>query len=122
MLMPAPVLPEMTLRAPAAVPPMVLFGPLTVTPSLLFGMAAVPALFVPMELPATTLPAVPAPRIQTLTPGMAALPSAMTFPAPAPVPPIVLPPAPVSILTPQYEPELRVRLPKVAVPVRLVPM
>src|SRR5437763_1753872 len=43
------------LPAPASVPPKVLEEPKTATPWLPFGSGAVPAAFVPMKLPCTTL-------------------------------------------------------------------
>src|SRR5881296_3191007 len=52
---PAPLFPEITLPAPAAVPPIVLFGPKTSTPGPALGRAAVPAALVPMRFPSTIL-------------------------------------------------------------------
>ena len=77
-----------------------------------FGTATVPVTSVPMKLPSTRLPLVPAsvmrmPRL--------ALPE-MTFNVPAVVPPIVLPVAPPMIWTPSWP------LGTALVPVTSVPM
>ena len=56
MSMPSTLLPEITLPAPAPVPPIVLFdAPLSITTPVPLPSAAVPAAFVPMKLPWTTI-------------------------------------------------------------------
>ena len=79
----------MVLPAPALVPPMVLpAAPATISiPRVPFGNGAPPAGLRPTVLPWTTFPVEPFPEIWM---PIWVLPE-ITFPAPAPVPPMVLP-------------------------------
>ena len=111
-------LPEMRLPAPAVVPPIVLaFELLACTPPLALGSAAVPAAFVPMRLPCTTVLAELVER-WTPTPKLPLLPlPEIRFPAPLTVPPMKLPIMPVlNTSTPLC------RFAMIAVPVMSVPM
>ena len=77
----------MTFRAPAAEPPTwVPVAPLSTRIPFPFGIEAVPARFVPMRLPWITVP------FGLTTIPLLVLPE-MTLPAPATVPPIVVPEA-----------------------------
>ena len=97
MFTPRPLLLAMKLPAPAAVPPIRLaFAPLrTTTPSPL-PKANVPVALLPMVLPATVLLSVPKPNSST----PAKLLPPMTLPAPAALPPTVLPELPLPIQMP----------------------
>ena len=82
----------MTLPAAAEVPPIVLFEPVISTPLSVLPRGRVPEKSVPMILPATRLPAavtVPTAKMSMPKPPLAE----MTLPAPATVPPIVVPDA-----------------------------
>ena len=56
MITPSLELPEIRFRAAGVVPPIVLLAELTKMPNTAFSSATVPAMFVPMKLPSTTLP------------------------------------------------------------------
>ena len=87
---PAPVLPEMMLRA-GAPPTMLSDAPVSISTPSALPIAASPAESVPIKLPATRLPEVPAPLMSTPSPEL----PEMTFPAPVPgvvvSPPTVFP-------------------------------
>ncbi len=87
MLTPYVPLPEITLAEPAAVPPIVSDEAFVMRmPSSVLPSATAPAASVPIRLPSTTSPVAPAPVIS-----MPRKLPLMTLPAPAAVPPIVLP-------------------------------
>ena len=80
--MPSPLLPEITLPAPAPVPPIVLPELLIDTPVAL-PRAAVPVASVPMKLPCTTLPVAPDPVIWMPSPPKRLITSPSTVLPPA---------------------------------------
>ena len=90
------VLNAIVLPAPVVVPPIVLPETSSTSMPTALGLARVPVESVPILLPATTLLVVPSSAMSTPSP----LFSEMTLPAPAVVPPIVLPDAALSISTP----------------------